>query len=226
MGSPLFFAGRTCLTDTGHRPGTVRHSVCLIPGMFTESRIKAFLIAVALGLGLAGAPAAAAAPVPGLDVKVEMAGEEIRASVSLFVPAAQQRVWDVMTDFERQPEFMRDLEVSRVVSRSGDTLRVFQKSQVKVGPFAIPVETLRDLRLSAPARFESRLVSGSMKKYDATTELVRENGGTRIIVRSQAVAGGLAVFATESTIRRETEEHFRQLRAEILRREHVAAAPR
>jgi len=190
--------------------------------MFTG--FKAFLTAAAFGFALACLPAVAA-PVSGLDVKVEMAGDEIRANVSLFVRASQQRVWDVLTDFDRQPEFMRDLQVSKVVSRSGDSMRVLQKSQVKVGPFAVPVETLRDLRLSAPAKFESRLVSGSMKKYDATTELIPEAGGTRIIVRSQAVpSSALAAFATESMIRRETEEHFRQLRAEIMRREHVAAA--
>ena len=190
--------------------------------MFTW--VKVLLIAAAYGLALAVVPAVAA-PVPGLDVKVEMDGEEIRANVSLFVRASQQRVWDVLTDFERQPEFMRDLQTSKIVSRSGNNLRVLQKSQVKVGPFAVPVETLRDLRLVAPSKLESRLVKGSMKTYDAVTELIPEAGGTRIVVRSQAVPGGaLAAFATESMIRRETEEHFRQLRAEILRREHVATA--
>jgi len=75
----------------------------------------------------------------------------------------------------------------------------------------------------APLRTESRLVSGSMKTYEATTELVPEAGGTRILVRSHAVPGSaLAAFAGESIVKRETEDHFKQLRAEIMRREHVA----
>jgi hypothetical protein len=62
-----------------------------------------------------------------------------------------------------------------------------------------------------------------MKRYDAKTELIPEAGGTRIVYRSQAVPGAMiAPFATESRVKRETEERFRQVKAEILRRELVA----
>jgi hypothetical protein len=44
-------------------------------------------------------------------------------------------------------------------------------------------------------------VRGSIDKYEATTELVQEPGGTRIIYRSVAVPGSvLASFASESTV--------------------------
>lgn len=183
--------------------------------------VRAFIAGVVLAL-CAAAPATAAGG-SDLDVRVQRVGEEIRAQVTMFVRAPLQRVWDVITDFERAPEFTRDLQVSKIVSRSGDTLRLQQKSQVRFGPFTIPLETVRDIRLVAPLRTESRLVSGSMKTYEATTELVPEAGGTRILVRSHAVPGSaLAAFAGESIVKRETEDHFKQLRAEILRREHVA----
>ncbi|MGZ8212620.1 MAG: hypothetical protein ACXWUH_19115 [Burkholderiales bacterium] len=52
-----------------------------------------------------------------------------------------------------------------------------------------------------------------------------EAGGTRLFYRSYAVPdSALAGFATESFVKRETEAHLRQLRAEILRREYVASA--
>jgi hypothetical protein len=159
-----------------------------------------------------------------LDVRVDVVGEEIRSYVSLFVRAPLQRVWDVITDFERAPTYTRDLRVSKVLSRSGDTLRLLQKAQVRFGPFTFPIEMLRDIRLVAPLRTEAHLVSGTMKKYDSTTELVAEAGGTRVIVRSRAIPGSaLAMLAGESFVKRETEEKFRELQAEILRREHVAA---
>jgi carbon monoxide dehydrogenase subunit G len=167
-------------------------------------------------------PAAAARP--DLDVQVQMVGDEIRAQVSLFVRASRQHVWEVLTDYERAPQFTPDLQVSKVISRSGDTLRVFQRARVKWGPFSVPIETLREIRLSAPERTEARLVNGSMEKYDAVTELIPEAGGTRLMFRSQAVAGSvLAQFAGESLVKRETEEHFRSLRAEILRRQQLAS---
>lgn len=170
-------------------------------------------------------PAAAASP--DLDVKVQIVGEEIRTQASFFVRAPQQRVWDVITDFERAPEYNRDLEVSRVLSRSGEVIRVFQKLQLRYGPFSTAVETLREVRLSAPNRADARLISGSMKKYDSTIELAPEAGGTRVKFRSQAIPDSVwAGFAGESVVRGQTEERFRELRAEILRRETLAALPR
>lgn len=158
-----------------------------------------------------------------LAVQVETVGEEIRTHVSLFVPVARERVWEVITDYERAPEYSRDLQTSRVLARSGDRLRLLQRALVRFGPFSVPVETLREIRLTAPARTEARLVAGSMRKYDSVTELIPEGSGTRVIVRAQAIpSSALAAFAGESFVRRETEEHFRELRAEILRREHVA----
>ena len=191
----------------------------------SASLIRAlFLVAAVICTFWAPSPSTAAGE-PGLDIRVQMVGEEIRAEVSMFVRAPRQLVWEVITDYERAPEFTRNMQVSRILSRSGDTLRLLQKSQVRFGPFTVPLETVRDIRLVAPLRTESRLVSGSMKTYEATTELVQEAGGTRILVRSNAVPGsGLAAFAGESIVRRETEERFRELRAEIMRREHVATS--
>jgi carbon monoxide dehydrogenase subunit G len=159
-----------------------------------------------------------------LQVNVQIVDGEIRADVSLFVKAPRRRVWDVITDFERAPEFMRDLQISKVIARTGDTLRVLQKDLIRFGPFQFAVDTVKDVRLVEPLRTESRLVSGSLRKYEARTELVPEAGGTRILYRSEAIPGSaLAIFAGEGLVRRETEERFKQLRQEILRREHVAA---
>ena len=160
-----------------------------------------------------------------LDVNIEIVEGEIRAEVFFFVRAPRQRVWEVITDFERAPEFMRNMLASKIVSRSGDTLRVHQKDQVRFGPFTFPVETVKEIRLAEPNMVESRLVRGSLKKYDAKTELMTERGGTRIVYRSLAIPDSvLAGFVGESTVKRETTDRFKQLRAEILRREHIAAA--
>jgi hypothetical protein len=158
-----------------------------------------------------------------IDINVQMVGDEFRTTVSMFVRAPQQRVWEVIADYERAPEYMRDLQVSKVLSRSGDKIRVMQRDQVRYGPFSFPVESVRDIRLVEPVKTESHLVSGSMKKYDAITELVPESGGTRIRYRSVSIPGSaLASIAGEGLAKRITEERFKQLRAEILRREVVA----
>jgi carbon monoxide dehydrogenase subunit G len=129
----------------------------------------------------------------------------------------------VVTDYERAPEYMRDVQSSKIIARSGDTLRVVQRDQVKLGPFSIPIDTVRDVKHVEPTRTESHIVSGSFKKYDAEIKLTPESGGTRVTYRSQTIPdSALAAFAGESTIKKHTEERFKQLRTEILRREHVA----
>ena len=183
----------------------------------------ALVSALAFGSSIA-TPALAASP-NDMAVNVQIVGEEVQSSASLFVRASQQRVWDVITDYERAPKYLRDVQSARIVSRSGDTLRLAQRDQVKFGPFTIPIETVRDVKHVEPSRTESHLVSGSFKKYDAKLELVPEGAGTRIVYRSQTVPdSALAGFASEATIRKHTEERFKQLRAEILRREHVASS--
>jgi carbon monoxide dehydrogenase subunit G len=193
--------------------------------MFTCHRIRSLLAALACTSACIAVPAAYAQSDRDLDVQVQIVGDEVQSNATLFVRAPQQRVWDVMTDYERAPEFTRDLQISKVVSRSGNTVRILQKNQVRVGPFAVPVETVRDVKLQAPVKMDARLVSGSMKKFDSSTELIPENGGTRIVFRSQAVLNPmLAGFATESFVKRETETRMKELRTEIMRREHVASA--
>ncbi|MEN3354449.1 MAG: hypothetical protein V7640_2607 [Betaproteobacteria bacterium] len=187
------------------------------------SQAWVFVAGVLLTFGGFFVAPVSAAGKPDLDVSVEIVDGEIRADVSLFVRATRQRVWEVINDYDRAPEFMRGLQESKVISRSGDRLRVFQRDQFRFGPFTFPVETIKDVQLMEPFRTVSRLVSGSIKKYEAMTELVLEAGGTRILYRSVAVPGSvLAGFVGESSVKRETEERFRQLRSEILRREQVA----
>jgi carbon monoxide dehydrogenase subunit G len=187
------------------------------------SQAWVFVAGVLFAFGCFFVMPVSAAGKPDLDVSVEIVDGEIRADVSLFVRATRQRVWEVINDYERAPEFMRGLQESKVISRSADRLRVFQRDQFRFGPFTFPVETIKDVQLMEPFRTVSRLVSGSIKKYEAMTELVSEAGGTRILYRSVAVPGSvLAGFVGESSVKRETEERFRQLRGEILRREQVA----
>jgi carbon monoxide dehydrogenase subunit G len=180
--------------------------------------------AFAFVLAAAAAIACPAVAAPNdVDVKVQIVDQEVRTTVSFFVPASQQRVWDVVTDYERAPEYLREVQSAKIVARSGDTLRVAQRDQVKFGPFSIPIDTVRDVKHVEPSRTESHIVSGSFRKYDSEIRLLPEANGTRVLYRSQTIPdSALAAFAGESTIKKHTEERFRQMRAEILRREHVA----
>ena len=173
-------------------------------------------------LALLLAPVFAAAP--DFEVKVQKSGDDFRSFATFYVRASPQYAWEVLTDYARAPEFTPNLEESRILGRSGDTVRLYQKRRVQLGPFSVPVETVQEIKLTAPLRTETRLVSGSLDKYESRTEVTPEGDGTRITYRSYAVPGAsLAAFAGESLVKRETEQTFKQLRAEILKRQQVAA---
>ena len=58
-----------------------------------------------------------------IEVKVQIAGENVIVDVTLAVPATRQEVWVVLTDFEHMADFVSNLKESKVVGISGSTLR-------------------------------------------------------------------------------------------------------
>ena len=68
---------------------------------------------------------------PGVDedieVKVKIAGESVTVDLSLVVPATRQEVWSVLTDFRHMADFISNLKESRVISTSGNTLKIFSE---------------------------------------------------------------------------------------------------
>lgn len=170
-------------------------------------------------------PRAEPAPWQDIDIKVEITGAEVHVDVSILIPATPAEVWAVITDYDRAVQYISDLHFSRVVSRSGDTLQVLQKGTVRVGPFAFPVETLREIQLTPFIETRSHLISGNMKKLVATTRLVAEGTGTRIVNHSESVPDfWVPPFIGKLFIRRETRDKFQQLRIEIVRRKQAAEA--
>ena len=78
-----------------------------------------------------------------IEVKVQIAGENVIVDVILAVPATRQEVWIVLTDFEHMADFVSNLKESKVVSISGDTLTIFQRGAATYGliSFSIRVNT-------------------------------------------------------------------------------------
>ena len=168
---------------------------------------------------------AAADPRQDIEIKVDFVGDEVHVEASLYIPATPDEVWAVITDYDHATEFITDLQSSRIVSRSGDTLQVMQKGQMRIGPFTFPVDTLREIQLVRHAEMRSRLISGTMKKLVTTTRLTTEGTGTRIVNRAESVPDfWVPPLIGRLFIRREARNKFEELRGEILRRKQVAEA--
>jgi ribosome-associated toxin RatA of RatAB toxin-antitoxin module len=180
------------------------------------------VLAVALLLG-AGA-LAQADDSHDIAVDVDVDDGVVRVTASYFVAASPSEVWAVITDFENMPRFVANLRSCVVLARSGDLVTVSQGGDASYGPIKFPFDSVRELRLAPERRIESRMISGTMKRYQGVTELVPEGAGTRVTQYSEAEPNRwVPPLVGHGFIMHETREQLGQFRAEILRRKAVAA---
>lgn len=195
----------------------------LEPKSPTARRCAQTLLALLAALWLCAARAEPAAG-EDIEVQVEIAGDVVHIDTSLHVEATPQEVWAVITDYDNATGFISDLDASRVLSREGDTMRVYQKGKAKFGPFSFPVESVREIRLAPFVSTQSHMVSGSMKRLDVATRLAPEGSGTRLTNHADSIPDfWIPPIVGRMFIAHETRERFRELRDEILRRKQAAA---
>ena len=158
-----------------------------------------------------------------IEVQIDIVDDLVRIDASFHVEATPQQTWEVMSDYKHAAAFVSDLDESRVLARSADTMRVYQKGSAKFGPFSFPVESVRDIRMVPYRSMHSHLVSGSMKRLDVTTRLAAEGTGTRVNNLTESIPDvWIPPIIGRLFIEHETRDKFRELREEILRRKRAA----
>jgi uncharacterized protein YndB with AHSA1/START domain len=161
----------------------------------------------------------AAETTPDISVHVEMRGEVIRVDVDLIIAAPPKEVWEVLTDFEHLPRFISNITSSKIVSRVGNTVRVAQSGKTNFGPLTFDFQSEREITLSPFTRFESRMISGNLKRFNGTTQLESIEGGTKVRFHSESVPETVIPLGlARPLIEAETREHYQEIRNEVLRR--------
>ncbi len=132
-----------------------------------------------------------------------------------------------MTDYDHMAKFVTNLEQSKVISRTGDTLTVFQKGTATRGPLTFSFENVREIVLTPYREIRSRMISGDLESSEFTTKVMESNGFARITNHGQFVPKiWVPPVIGPSLIAAETRRQFGQMRAEILRRKALSPAPR
>src|SRR6476659_9964773 len=103
------------------------------PRSATRSTVRLWCWCLACALAISGAPAIGAADDSDIEVHVEQRGRTIVVDVAMPVEATALQAWQVMTDYDHMAKFVSNLDESKVMSRTGDTLTVFQKGTAKRG---------------------------------------------------------------------------------------------
>ena len=160
-----------------------------------------------------------AAPDSTIHVAVRMQGDEVLVDVNFHVRATPQEAWAVMTDYGHATEFISKLDKSVILSRTADTLLVSQEGTMGWGPFSVPLQTVTEIRLNPYKEMHSRMLSGNMKRSEATTRLIADADGTRVIYHLESVPEiWIPPLIGGALVELETRGRFRELVNEILRR--------
>jgi hypothetical protein len=157
-----------------------------------------------------------------IEVQVSMVGENIIIDLNFAVPASQQEVWDVLTDFDGMADFVSNLKESKIVSVSEDKFTIFQSGAATYGPIRYPFESTREVRLIPYDKILTHLVSGNMHKLEGTTYLTDEAGLTRVVHRTEAIPKvWIPAVVGKVFIEHEMREQFNEMRNEIIRRKRA-----
>ena len=161
-------------------------------------------------------------PAEGIEVKVQVVGEDVVVDLSLVVPATRQQVWAVLTDYEHMAGFISNLKESKVISVSGETQNIFQRGSAKYGPLSFSFESTREMRLAPFDEIRSHMISGNMRKMEGVTRLIDEGEQTRIIYHTDTIPGvWIPPIVGKIFIEHETREQFREMRDEIIKRKQT-----
>jgi ribosome-associated toxin RatA of RatAB toxin-antitoxin module len=136
------------------------------------------------------APAMAQPPRPEVVVKrVDVDGEQVfEVAASGNVKAAPAAVWKVLTNYEGMPEFVPDLEKTRVLSRTGNRAIVEQSGVARFLFLTRAIHLIVQVAEEPISAIDISLVTGDMKVYSCRWEMTAlPDGGTRVAYSGKLV---------------------------------------
>jgi len=201
-------------------PSCEGHSVPATLPVARTIRALSLIVLSAVAVSITVALPATAATI---TVDAERRGDTIDIRASADLKTDPTTAWRVLTDYERYPEFIPDLRVSRVIARRGAAVTVEQSGSATLWLFRIPLDITFEITELPPYRLHSRAVAGSMRAMSSSYQLRPTPDGTHLDYAGH-VAPGFALFAEieEVAVRQSVSRQFQALVDEI---EHRTKAP-
>ena len=168
---------------------------------------------------------AQAPPDKDIQIKIENIGQVSMVDVSISVPATPKQTWEVLTDWDNLTSFMSNIKASRIVARSGNTVRVKQTLRAKFWPFSFDIELEREIELFPYERMQFRLLGGDFDKMEGSVQLVAETTGTRILSHAESIPRfWVPPLIGPIMMEYEARNQFREIIEEIVRRTSAGSA--
>jgi len=181
----------------------------------TRARRLSFVTAMALMT----ATVWAAPPAEPRIAVAETAGA-YRVTATFLVPAPAKVVADVLTDYERIPEFMPDVRTSQVLSRTDAGLVVAQEATAKFMMFSKRVHLILDVSEDGGTiRFRDRC-GQSFTHYEGAWHLTGGDGGTTVVYELSAKPSfDVPGLLLKRLLKRDAAVMIDRLKAEIAKRQ-------
>jgi carbon monoxide dehydrogenase subunit G len=191
-------------------------------------RRQALLALSALPLGLLPLRAPRAAPLPSrARVDRSMLSGNLDILAFIDVPADPAAAWAVLTDYNKLAEFVPDMHSSRVVSKPGEPIHVYQRGKKSWLVVDMPLELVFRMDETPASRIRFRMVSGNIQGMQGEWQLIPVAQGVRIRYFAHMKPGLLSLRAPGDylLIEADIDNMMQAIGREILRRKQSVARP-
>ncbi|MCC7487533.1 MAG: SRPBCC family protein [Burkholderiales bacterium] len=172
--------------------------------------------------------AALAFPAAAAEITVDTVreGDALSIEARAEFEGTVARTWQVLTDYEKLPDFIPDLQSSRVLARAAEGITVVQRGEVRLLFFGYPVEVRLLVNEHPMTRVDARAVSGSFRELSGTYAVDASGGRVRLRYTARLVPDFFVppLIGTWA-LRRSVRATFVALVEEIVRRQAGAPPP-
>lgn len=181
--------------------------------------IAGVIARIGLALSLAAAPPARAQS--DFSVEAVRRGDAVEVRAHAILEASVQLVWEVISDYERLPQFVPHLKRSVVLARNGNRVLLEQSGEARFAFFAVPIEVRLEVIEQAPEWITSRAVGGNLRRMTGRYELHPDAARGSVLLRYFGAIEPdfeLPPIVGVAALRWSVEQQFEAMVQEVLRR--------
>lgn len=154
-----------------------------------------------------------------VTIRTTRTGDTFEIEARAVMAVARETAWQVLTDYERLPEFIPGLRTSHILSRSANRVLLEQRGELRFLIFSVPMEVRMEVEERPLEAVVSKALSGTVRAMQGRYDLATVAEGTEFRYRGTIVVDlGIPGFLGEVIVRSNVESQFNAMVREILRR--------
>ena len=135
---------------------------------------------IALWVLLLACLAAQAGAVPVAVTVTSEGSNRFRIALETVIPAPQNAVWNVLTDYNHHVDFLPYMSKSRIVGKKDPALIVEQEGRIRVLFWTFTLQVTQEVYEMRPGQMRFRAIAGDFTRLEGTWRLAAEGSATRL----------------------------------------------